>query len=285
MQILVASDLTARSDRALTRGFLLARQLDAGLRVLHVVDAGLPDELRAHTVEWARQSLAREIKRMEMETGTQASLEIVTGGSAADIVRAADSSKTDLLLLGVHPGSGTVPKAFGETTAGKILKSSFTAALLVKEDATATYRNIVIGVDFSKFSRAAIRQTIQIASSARIHLVHAFQVPFRGLTGTDSFINEVAYGQRLQLDMFLKDEMDSLGRRASDFGVLPGNLETVIEEGRPEHVLRAVLDRVDGDLVVIATHGRADISRTIWGSVAVDLLSEPPCDVLVIKPF
>jgi nucleotide-binding universal stress UspA family protein len=67
--------------------------------------------------------------------------------------------------------------------------------------------------------------------------------------------------------------------------VLPGNLERIVEEGRPEQVLRAVRDRVSGDLVVIATHGRGAISRAIWGSVAVDLLGDPPCDVLVIKPF
>lgn len=51
MRILVASDLTARSDRAIARGFQLARQLNAELRLLHVVDADLPDELRAHGLD------------------------------------------------------------------------------------------------------------------------------------------------------------------------------------------------------------------------------------------
>ncbi len=285
MRILVATDLTARSDRALARGFLLARQLDAELRVLHVVDAGLPDELRTHSVEWAKQSLSRDIERMESATGKRASFEVVAGDPGSFVVHAADPSTTDLLLLGVHPGLGAVSKTFDETTAGKILKSSLTAALLVKGEATEPYRSVVIGVDFSMFSRAAIRQAAQIASLARVHLVHAFQVPFNSRLGTGSFINEVAYGERLELDAFLKDEMGLLERRANDLGVLPGNLEGIVEEGRPEQVLRAVRDRVSGDLVVIATHGRGVISRAIWGSVAVDLLGDPPCDVLVIKPF
>ena len=285
MRILVASDLTARSDRALARGFLLARQLDADLRVLHVVDAGLPDELRSHSVEWAKQSLAREIERIEAPTGKRASREVVAGDSGSYIVRAADSSTTDLLLLGVHPGSGGVSKTFGETTAGKILKSSLTAALLVRGEAIEPYRSVVIGVDFSMFSRAAIRQAVQIAPSARVHLVHAFHVPFKSRLGTESFINEVAYGQRLELDAFLTEEMDALGRRTDELGVLPGNVEKIVEEGPPEQVLRTVRNRVDGDLIVIATHGRGAISRAIWGSVAVDLLGDPPCDVLVIKPY
>jgi len=285
MRILVASDLTARSDRALARGFLLARQLDADLRVLHVVDACLPDELRAHTLDWARQSLSRDMEKMQSATGKRASIQVVAGDPASYIVRAAELSTTDLLLLGVHPGSGSVNKRFGETTAGKILKSSLTAALLVRADAVEPYRSVVIGVDFSMYSRAAIRQAVQVAPSACVHLVHAYHVPFEGRLGTESVVNQVAYEQRLEFDAFLKDEVSSLEQRAIDLGVLPGNLEKVLEKGRPEQVLRAVRDRVDGDLVVIATHGRGFLSRTIWGSVAVDLLGDPPCDILVIKPF
>jgi len=103
MRILVASDLTARSDRALARGFLLARQLDADLRVLHVVDADLPDEIRRHSLEWAKQSLSRSVERMGSTTGKRTSLEVVAGNPGSYIVRAANPSATDLLLLGVHP--------------------------------------------------------------------------------------------------------------------------------------------------------------------------------------
>ena len=285
MRILVASDLTARSDRALARGFLLARQLDADLRVLHVVDAGLPEDLKAHSVEWAKESLSSTIEKMASATGKRASLDVVTGDPGPYVVRAADLRTADLLLLGVHSGLGAMPKTFDETTAGKILKSSLTAALLVRSEAIEPYRNIVVGVDFSMFSKVAIRQAVQIASTARIYLVHAFQVPFKGRLGTKALINEMAYEQRLEFDEFLKDEMSSLERHAGDLGVLPANLEIVVEEGQPEQVLRAVHDRVHGDLLVIATHGRGAISRAIWGSVAADLLSDPPCDVLVIKPF
>lgn len=285
MRILVASDLTARSDRAMARGFLLAHQLNAHIRILHVVDSGLPEELRAHSAEWAERALSRDIKILESSSGCQASFEILIGDPATSIVQAASSDKTDLLLLGVHPGMGGLPKAFGDTTAGRILKSSFTATLIVTEDAAEPYRNVVIGVDFSVYSRTAIRQAVEVAPSDRIHLVHAFHVPFKSRLGTESFVSEITYGERLQLEEFLREELDTLERRANGFGVLPGNVEKVLEEGMPAQVLRGVLARVNGDLIVIATHGRGVISRAIWGSVAVNLLSDPPCDVLVIKPF
>lgn len=285
MRILVASDLTARSDRALVRGFLLARQMDADLHVLHVVNARLPEALRSHTVQWARESLSRDIERLEAATGKRASLEVVAEDPGSHIVRCAESNGTDLFLLGVHPGSGDASKTFSETTAGKVLKSSITAALLVKDDAVEAYRSVVIGVDFSMHSRAAIRQASQIAPSALVHLVHAFHVPFKGRLGTESLINETAYENRLELDAFLQEEMAALGRRAQEFGFVPGSLESHIEEGSPAQVLRTLRNSVGGDLIVLATHGRGAVSRAIWGSVAIDLLSDPPCDVLVIKPF
>jgi nucleotide-binding universal stress UspA family protein len=283
MKILIASDLTARSDRALARGFRLADELDAELRVLHVVDGSLPDELRDHTVDWARKTLAREVEALTKQTRRAVGLEVLVGAPGPDIVRAADGM--DLLVLGVHPGAGAGTRKFSETTAGKILKSSLTAALLVRSDASEPYRNVVIGVDFSMFSRAAIKQAVLFAASARIHLVHAFHVPFKSRLGTESFVNEVAYDQRLELDAFLADEMDALERRASDLGAMPGAVLRVLEEGLPADVLRSVREREGGDLVVIGTHGGGAISRAIWGSVAVDMLNDPPCDVLVIKPY
>ena len=54
--LLVATDLSARSDRAVERTLLLARQMRAGLTILHVVEADRPggisdrrrDEARGH---------------------------------------------------------------------------------------------------------------------------------------------------------------------------------------------------------------------------------------------
>ncbi len=285
MRILVACDLTARSDRALERGFRLARALGGELRVLHVVDAALPAALRQHALDWAQENLGRESDRLAALTGQRAVVQVTAGDPGLDIARAAGGGAADLLVLGVHPGAGSALKPFAETTAGRILRSSLTAALLVSGEAAQPYCSVVVGVDYSMHARAAIRQAVQVAPGARLHLVHAFHAPFKTRLGAAGVVDEYAYAQRLEFDAFLREEMALLGQRAGELGVLPGNLETIIEEGPPGEVLRAVAARVGAELTVIATHGRGVISRAVWGSVAEDLLGNPPGDVLVVKPF
>ncbi len=135
------------------------------------------------------------------------------------------------------------------------------------------------------YSRAAIRQALQIAPDARFHLVHAYELPFRGFLAGQSVASEAAYAERLELNAFLKEEMDALERRARDLGSVPGKVETTIAEGDPRAVLRDVCTRTNADLLVLGTHGRAGVSRAIWGSVAADMLEEPPCDMLIVRPF
>ncbi len=282
MRILVAADLTSRSDRALLRAFQIARDTNGALSVLHVVDADLPDELRRHTEAWAHKTLSAEISRLSAETGVHAAIEVFVGRPRVDIPAKAAESMTDLIVLGVHDTREKT--SFAETTAGKILKSTLTATLIVRSDA-APYREVVVGVDFSMFSRAAIRQALGLAPHARINLVHAYHVPFEGFLGSRGFKKDYAAAQRLEFDTFLKTEMAVL-KESLPTGRLPsGGVVQVIEDGEPASVLRRACQRLGADLIAIGTHSRAGVSRAVWGSVAVDILDNPPCDVLVIKPY
>lgn len=285
MRILMATDLSARCDRAMARSFRLAAQHRAELVLLHVVDRDLPEALRTHSLEWAKGMLDREVDTLSRETGVTPTIEIVCGEAEETIVRRADAGRFDVLVLGIHADRRKGDKPFSETTAGRVLRSSLTAALVVRDDATAPYANVIVGVDFSAFSKAALRQAARLAPQAHLHVVRAFHVPFKSRLGTPAFIDEIAYAQRLEIDAFLAAEMEELKKWAGDYGIMPGSLTSIIEEGAPAEVLRRLQKRIPGDLIVIGTHGRGMISRAIWGSVATDLLNDPPCDVLVIKPF
>jgi nucleotide-binding universal stress UspA family protein len=281
-QILAASDLSGLSDRALLRAFALAKELHAGLRVVHVVDANLPEELRSHSLEWAKKALARECG--VAVRGVAADIEVVAGRPKIDIGVQAAAMNADLIVLGTHRESD--PRLpFSDTTAGCVLKHGQRPVLVVRDDATAAYARVVIGVDFSVYSRAAIRQAFRVAPSARFHLVHAVHVPYKGFLGHPSFAEQVAYERRLQLDEFLKQEMELLRGRAREIGIRPEALEIILREGGPRQVLYAECSRVSADLIVIGTHGRTGVSRAVFGSVAADILNAPPCDVLVTPAY
>jgi len=135
MKILAASDLTARSDRALARAFLLAREHEAELRIAHVVDAELPVAFRTHAVEWAAKMLSGESEKLGAATGVKAAIDVRTGKVGADIARMSNAPDTDLIALGAQDQPPADRRSFSDTTAGRILRSSRAATLLVRNEA------------------------------------------------------------------------------------------------------------------------------------------------------
>lgn len=281
--ILVASDLSARSDRALTRGFLLAKELGADLHVAHIVDETLPSDLKAHALAWARQTLARETGALASATGVQPAIVVCEGHRVAQIVNQAQRTHADLVVLGVHNPSGSARSRFSETTASRIASTVRCPVLLVTRDAAKPYADVVIGVDFSPFSRAGLQQSVRFVPRGRLHFVHAYHVPFKGLVQNGDFEREVEKGELRKLDAFLQDEMALLSDHAVRLGISASSLTRVLQEGAPAEVIAAECHRISADLVVVGTHGRTGVVRSIWGSVAAALLDNPPADVLVAK--
>lgn len=278
MKILAACDLTARSRRALARSFMLARDLDANLHILHIVDKELPVKVRDYSIEWANKELAEAARELSGSNPVP-QIDVRTGDPAREIAAEAANGSTDLIVFGAGHRSSD-QRDFAETTAGRVLKQSFAAALLVTSEPSEPYKRVVVGTDLSAYSRTAIRQASQVAPTAQLSFVHAYQLPFEGLLGR-STSEAVAKEQRVALETFLKEEMASLESRTETNAGEQMRFESIIEEGRPHQVLRAVCQRTGADLLAIGTHSRPDISRMIWGSVATDLFNNPPCDVLV----
>jgi len=272
-RILVASDLSARSSRALARSIALAKDLGSALDILHVVDADLPEEFRAHSIQWARQALSRETEGKS--TGVKVSIEVCASHPSSEIVTRADALKAGLIVLGVHNRTVAPGKPFAETTAGKISSASRAPVLLVKGETKESYRRAVIGVSFSSLSRALFRQALRIAPGARFYLVHAFQAPFAALTANSDLAAEIGDS--------LNDQMELIAKWAQGVGITDDALEKILREGEPRQMLSEECAKIGADLLVIGTHAARN-ARAVWGSTAAGLLNEPPCDVLIAKP-
>lgn len=102
MRILVATDFSPQSDRALRRGSLLARQNSAKLVLTHVVDDDQPerlidvDRLEATALLQDLAQTIRENDKIECES------QVVLGDAFQGIVKVADEISADLLVLGPH---------------------------------------------------------------------------------------------------------------------------------------------------------------------------------------
>lgn len=59
--------------------------------------------------------------------------------------------------------------------------------------------------------------------------------------------------------------------------------ETLTKVGKPAEEIVEVAKKWHADLIVMATHGRAGVSRVLLGSVAEHVLRQTPCPILLLR--
>lgn len=278
MTIVVASDLTFRSDRAIARGDMIARERGVPLHVVHVVDEKQRSALVDHAVSWSRETLAHECATHAPNATTH----VVVGDPKRRIVQEVEALGGTLLVLGTHNEKKDGVFAFSQTTAGRMVMQARCPVLLALNEPAGPYARAVVGIDFSVHSRFAVEETNRLFPRTPMTLAHAYVVPFRDRLAGEEYLADVEADERRQFDAFLADEMGWVLERAKRSGVPADNVETLMQEGRPSDVMRDMVTKRNADLVVIGTHGGNMLERLLWGSVANALLDNPPCDVLVV---
>lgn len=277
--LMVATDLSARSDRAVERALLLAADLRARLTVLHVVDEDLPARIADRYHEEAQALLTGQLSAASNGKGS-IEAKVVFGRGADTILSVAEDREIDLIVLGLHRNETSRPMFLG-TTAERVVRAGRWPVLMVKNRAGKGYERILIGVDFSVFSRGALELAVSAAPKAEFYLVHAYDLPFRGLlTGHARAAGSKRYER--QLVEHIGDEFASFVAAAAN---KPARCQQLVREGSARQVLHQELERLAPDLLVIGTHGRTGVSHALLGSVAEDMLNSPPCDVLVAKAW
>lgn len=144
-----------------------------------------------------------------------------------------------------------------------------------------TYRNILVPLDGSHFAEAALPYAVHLARStkARLHLIMVHE-PVPALVGM---------GEAPPLIDFDEQSRDrEMNYLATVSGELLHDGLPMVEcrelEGAAGPALCEEADRVDADLVVLATHGRGAMGRLWLGSVADYMVRHLAVPVLLIHP-
>lgn len=279
--LLLATDLSARSDRAFERAVALARQLSAKLTIVHVIDEELPTSIADAQADAARQTIQDQLDKISGDSAPSFAVEVVFGRAYSDILEISEKLDAELIVLGIHR-DGKVKEMYRGTTAERVIRAGNCPILVVKDLMTAPYRKIMIGVDFSVYSRRAIEFAVNFVAEGEFHLVHAYDVPFRGFLSGESIRQEMSKQHQVQFQEMIDNEMAAflagLGEKAPKF-------QRVLQEGMVREVIHQQIRRLNPDLLVIGTHGRTGVAHAFLGSVAEDLLADPPCDVLAVKAW
>lgn len=282
--ILMASDLSSRSDRAFDRAVQVSKQFKTGLHVLHVLDRDLPAQIQDELLDNAEKTLkaqaGRARKKVSQPAGVKKEAVVVAAGSPAQtILEQAKKLKADLIVTGAHK-KDSLRDLFIKSTAEKLLRFSEKPVLIVKNPAKGEYKKIVVGMDFSDHSLKALHMALTMFPAAAVQVVHAYSLPFRGLV-KDRDLEAFTLDQRKEgMDKVLAVLGRKLGKgKAKAFA----RMKVVMKDDQPSASVHAEVRKTGADLVIVGTHGKSDILTGIVGSVARDMIHNCKADVLVVK--
>jgi nucleotide-binding universal stress UspA family protein len=264
--VLVATDLSARCDRAVDRAFMLARQLSGSVIVTHIAGASPLPQLKEDEI---RQFIASDLGARP----TEAQIVIGYGPVPGAIAQAARAHAADVTVTGVGH-LNELRDYFLGTAVDYLVRQSPTPVLVVKQRALGPYDCIIAATDFSVCSQTAIEAAAALLPGARIRLVHAYQPSFEGLLNAKETAAFVREGCETEMNSFVQKLSADIRSR----------MEIHLEEGDLTRVLERKLRELPGSLLVIGSHGQSGISYAALGSRAAELLASEPSDILVVRP-
>lgn len=282
MQILAATDFSTRSQRALRRAGLLAREKSFELAIVHVVDDDQPARLVDLEKRESERYLAEQIDTLAELRGVDCRALVVVGDPFDSILRAAASVAAELVVMGVHRKQ-FLGDIFIGTTVERVIRAAPCPVLMVNHEPTDVYRLVLAAVDTVSPSAKAMKtvETLRLLENAKLTLVHAIHAPARGklaLAGVDNG----------QIEQYLAAERDRARAElrayfaANDIDIEAHPMR--IEEGSPFATIAAAVRDLMPDLVLIGTHGRTGVAKVLLGSVTTDVLRFIDTDILVVSP-
>jgi nucleotide-binding universal stress UspA family protein len=273
--ILVATDLTDRSDRAIERALQLQGQTGATLTLLHVMEPGLTGWLEAHRRSDAEAFLGDRIARLPGEVRSHCSHQVAVGGAFSTI--AGEAQRAGLIVLG-EPGKYRFADLFVGTTADRVVRASPIPVLMVKGASPGPYQRVLAPFDLSEGATNALKTALAIAPNAEVRIVHAWRPPLAALGQRSAATNAIRKENREIRALIERVAKETLAHSASPGRVL--NVDMI--EDNPYVVLRN--ETGWPDLLAMGTHSRGRLSTGMIGNLARHMLAEATCDVLVAPP-
>ncbi len=199
--------------------------------------------------------------------------------------RTAEETEAELIVMSTHGRTG-LPRFIMGSVAEKVVRKAACPVLIVKpflkgsKDArnafdVAKARTILIPIDFSRASEAAIQVATPLAcdSGAKLIIAHVEQ-PLVPYGGGEIYSADILDTHTRALKMALENVKPIDPRVACTHRLLSGDpAGEIVRLAQEENV----------DMIITSTHGRTGISHALLGSVAENIVRRAPCPVLTLR--
>jgi nucleotide-binding universal stress UspA family protein len=268
-RLLVPLDGLPLAEMALPLARVLAGALDADLELLQVVPGG---HAGAADAEPRAQAYLAGVA-----SGT--STRVLHGDPGACIVAEAEAEAAQIasVVMTTHARSG-VRRAVLGSVAEYVVAHSPCPTVLTRGNLVAPpgLRTVLVTVD-----AGCVTPLPTVVELARNHDVRV--VLLRVVAPQDLSIWQWRAGPVLdepQLVLVAREELDDLASRLAHHGI---RSEAHVEIGTPVPVIDAFAERVDADLIVMASHARTGAHRAVQGSVTDAVMRTARRPVMVCR--
>lgn len=279
-KIMLATDFSERSDRALRRATLLAQQFGGALSIIHVVDDDQPRRI-VEMESAAASDLLRQLQStVQIVDGVSCDTRVVLADAFVGIARATEEEAPDLLVIGPHRRQA-LRDVFVGTTAERTIRTVGCPALMVNAPPVGPYRHVMLATDLSVGATRAATTCIALGltDGADVTFVHVYDAPATRLAMShimpvnerEDYIDEQRREAAKNLAEFVKTTGVQSRRQLVRLGL----------HAPAGEILKAAKDEAAG-LVVVGSQSREGVARFVLGSVAEDVLRMADCDVLAV---
>ncbi len=141
-------------------------------------------------------------------------------------------------------------------------------------------KNILVPIDFSDYSKAALRYSVSFSKIFNAELILVYVVE-PVIYPPDFSMGQVALPTiNLDLDTRAKEELDKLARTEINGTI---KARTIVRTGKPFVEIIECAKEEDADIIIIATHGHSGVEHILFGSTAEKVVRKAPCPVLTLR--
>lgn len=283
--ILAATDFSADGNNAVRRAALLAQEHGARLHILHVLKRSRCGPLR----DWFAPTMHVDLRAAEARAALRgmaveilsaydvdATVEVDLGNPCAALMRA--SQRADMVVVGQR-GHGRFSSLLVGRTADRLLKTCQRPILAVRTPAERSYRRVLLPIDFTLSSDAAIEAAARIRREASVQVFHAINARrdavLRDADVPEHVIREARQMEAEGTNARMRRKIDGRGLDSTPVSFVLAYAPAARSTLHQARQLRA-------DLIVAGRQGRSALGALLHGSVSASVMSDAVCDVLIV---
>lgn len=276
--ILVATDFSKSSDRAIQAAVLLAKSFKSRIALVYVASEENVSEETKTLIEQSIHNKLTELKEQISKEGVSVSDILIENGVAFEkIIQVAQARNVNVIVAGSGSKDNNDNFKLG-TTVEKLMRKNQIPLWVVKNEDVQPISKITCPVDFSDASRRALLNAITLAEkfNAELSVLHVF-VPIVS-TSVRISVNIEEENKNLRNDK--EREFDQFLNEI-DFKTV--NFTKNLLMGIPDVEIFRAIKRQNTDLLLMGTTGKTTLSKLLMGSITEKVTRQLPCSFITTK--